>query len=147
MWLGGNIYQPCIIDCTYIHVYTSYVPLHLPHSDEDTDIKALVTGWLKSLPNSDSSALEGWIDDYFYRALDWVMKNNDLVVDTTLVGMAMNGLSHLVGVASKAEFACALVRGLGGNLPLPTREKFAKEVRSSLSHLTLHSQRVRGKLG
>ena len=134
----------------YVYTCILYVPLHPPHSDEDTDIKALVTGWLKSLPNSDNSsfsALEGWIDDYFYRALDWVMKSSDLVVDTTLVGMAMNGLSHLVGVASKAEFACALVRGLGGNLPLPTREKFAKEVRSSLSHLTLHSQRVRGKLG
>ena len=56
------------------------------------------------------------------------MRSGDLVVRTTLVGVAMNGLSHLVGVANKAEFACALMRGLGGNLPLPTREKFAKEV-------------------
>ena len=56
------------------------------------------------------------------------MKSGDLVINTTQVGVAMNGLSHLVGVVSKAEFACALVRGLGGNLPMPTREKFAKEV-------------------
>jgi dynein heavy chain 2 len=98
-------------------------------SDEDTNIKALVTGWLQSLPPSPSlSSLEGWIEDYFHQALDWVVMSGDLVVNTTVVGVAMNGLSHLVGVASKAEFACALVRGLGGNLPLPTREKFAKEV-------------------
>ena len=97
-------------------------------SDEDTNIKALVTAWLKSLPPSPLSLLEGWIEDYFYQALDWVVRCGDLVVNTTQVGVAMNGLSHLVGVASKAEFACALVRGLGGNLPLPTRERFAKEV-------------------
>lgn len=74
------------------------------------------------------SQLEGWLEDYFYRALDWVMKANDFVVDTTLVGVAMNGLSHLMGVSCKAEFVCALIRGLGGNLQPSTREKFAKEV-------------------
>lgn len=92
-------------------------------------MKALVTAWLKSLPQTDPSSLEGWIEDYFYQALDWVMRSGELVVNTTQVGVAMNGLSHLVGVASKAEFACALVRGLGGNLPQTTKEKFAKEVR------------------
>lgn len=58
------------------------------------------------------------------------MKANDFVVDTTMVGVAMNGLSHLVGVGCKGEFACALVRGLGGNLAPNTQEKFAKEVHS-----------------
>ena len=88
-----------------------------------------MTAWLKSFPpSSSSSLLEGWIEDYFYQALDWVVRCGDLVVNTTQVGVAMNGLSHLVGVASKAEFTCALVRGLGGNLPLSTRERFAKEV-------------------
>ena len=113
---------------------------HLQCSDEDTDVKALVSAWLKSLPGAATgsgedhppshsfSQLEGWLDDFFYRALDWVMKVNDFVVDTTLVGVAMNGLSHLVGVSCKAEFVCALVRGLGGNLQPATREKFAKEL-------------------
>ena len=96
-------------------------------SDEDTDIRALVTAWLKARP-VENPHLEGWLDDHFYHALDWVMKANDFVVDTTLVGVAMNGLSHLVGIRCKAEFACALVRGLGGNLAPNTQEKFAKEV-------------------
>lgn len=118
-----------------LHVYEEVtVSGSLPyvHSEEDTNIKALVSAWLKYLPHTDpssSSSLEGWIEDYFYQALDWVTKSGELVVNTTQVGVAMNGLSHLVGVASKAEFACALVRGLGGNLPQPTREKFAKEVK------------------
>ena len=87
-----------------------------------------MSAWLKALPR-DSVQLEGWLDDYFYLALDWVMKANDFVVDTTLVGVAMNGLSHLARVRCKAEFACALMRGLGGNLGPQTREKFSKEVR------------------
>lgn len=57
-----------------------------------------------------------------------MLKCGEHVVETTLVGLVFNGLSHLVGVASKAEFTCALVRGLGGNLPADTRANFAKEV-------------------
>ena len=107
------------------HNITCIIVYHC--SDEDTDIRALVTAWLKSLPG-EFPHLEGWLDDHFYRALDWVMKANDFVVETTMVGVAMNGLSHLVGVGCKAEFACALMRGLGGNLAPNTQEKFAKEV-------------------
>ena len=100
-------------------------------SDEDTDIKALVSAWVRALPKDFqhlSSQLEGWLDDYFYRGLEWVTKIAEYVVDTTLVGVAMNGLSHLMGVSCKAEFVCALSRGLGANLKDEMREKFAKEL-------------------
>ena len=50
-------------------------------------------------------------------------------MDTTLVGVVMNGLSHLHDIQSKEHFALGLVRGLGGNLPVQARERFAKEVR------------------
>lgn len=50
------------------------------------------------------------------------------MVDTTLVGVVLNGLSHLSGTRDKTEFSVRLVRGLGGNLPVRTRENFAKEV-------------------
>lgn len=79
-----------------------------------------------------SAQLQQWIEDYFYRALDWVVAADDFVVDTTLVGVAMNGLSHLVGISCKSEFACALMRGLGANVGVATREAFAKEVSDSL---------------
>ena len=111
---------------TCIHIHTHTHSLYC-NSDEDTDIKALISAWLKSLPG-DHAHLKGWLEDHFYRALDWVIKAGDFVVDTTLVGVAMNGLSHLADVSCKAEFACALMRGLGGNLGPQTREKFAKEV-------------------
>jgi len=88
-----------------------------------------VASWLKSLSQSSiSSHLEGWMEDYFYKALNWVITTDDFVVDTTLVGVALNGLSHLVHVTNKSQFACALIKGLGGNLGEQSRLNFAKMV-------------------
>ena len=69
------------------------------------------------------------MEDYFYKSLEWVINANDFVVDTTLVGVALNGLSHLTHVTSKSQFACALVKGLGGNLGEQSRLNFSKMVR------------------
>ena len=107
-------------------------PHTLPHlspsllSDEDTDVKAIVKSWLKR--HASSPSLAGWIEDYYHPALDWIIKNGDTVTDTTLVGLVVTGLSHLRGAGSKTEFTCGLVRGLGSNLTLESRTKFAKEV-------------------
>ena len=54
--------------------------------------------------------------------------SNDAVIETSLVGLVLNGLSHLAGATNRLQFAVALVRGLGGNLMPGTRENFAKEV-------------------
>nr|KAG5701774.1 hypothetical protein BaRGS_000764 [Batillaria attramentaria] len=97
-------------------------------SDEDVDVKALVTAWLNGQPQQEQQMLGGWIEDYFYKALSWVLKQNDLVVETSLVGVVLNGLSHLHNVKNKAHFALCLIHGLGGNLSEQSRELFAKEV-------------------
>ena len=113
----------------HVHNNITLLPITLSHSDEETDIKALVNSWLKGLSQTvASSHLEGWMEDYFYKSLDWVINANDFVVDTTLVGVALNGLSHLPHVTNKAQFACALVKGLGGNLGEQSRLNFAKMV-------------------
>ena len=72
--------------------------------------------------------LETFLEDHFYKALDWVLKQNEFVVETSLVGVVMNGLSHMHGVKVKQEFACALIRGLGANLSSTAKTAFAKEV-------------------
>jgi tRNA A22 N-methylase len=41
---------------------------------------------------------------------------SDFVVETSLVGCVLNGLSHLHNVRNKAHFAVCLIHGLGGNL-------------------------------
>ncbi|KAL3878520.1 hypothetical protein ACJMK2_030860 [Sinanodonta woodiana] len=97
-------------------------------SDEDTDVKALITSWISILPESDRHVLSSYIEDYFYKALDWVLKQNDFVVDTSMIGVVLNGLSHLHNIRNKGHFAISLIRGLGGNLSEGSRENFAKEV-------------------
>ncbi|RDD40688.1 Cytoplasmic dynein 2 heavy chain 1 [Trichoplax sp. H2] len=97
-------------------------------SDEDTDIKAIIASWLRGLPDEDQKRLQTWIEDYFFRAFDWVWKQNDLVIDTSMIGMVMNGLSHLRQSRSKGEFAVNLIRGLGANLHHDSRVALAKEV-------------------
>ena len=113
--------------CAYVHKPHAYVHHYSLCSDEETDIKALVTSWLKSLSQTDTiSHLEGLMEDYFYKSLEWVISTNDFVVDTTLVGVALNGLSHLTHITNKSQFACALVKGLGGNLGEQSRLNFSK---------------------
>ncbi|XP_028975291.2 cytoplasmic dynein 2 heavy chain 1 isoform X3 [Esox lucius] len=97
-------------------------------SDEDTDVNALVKSWLKGQPDECRGNLENWMGDYFHRGLDWVLKQNDFVLDTSLVGTVLNGLSHLSGVTERGQFVVSLIRGLGGNLNFKSRQDFAKEV-------------------
>ncbi|XP_050986096.1 LOW QUALITY PROTEIN: cytoplasmic dynein 2 heavy chain 1 [Labeo rohita] len=99
-------------------------------SDEDTDVGSLVKSWLKREDEDNRMNLENWLNDYFHRALDWVLKQSDFVVDTSLVGTVLNGLSHLRGVRERGQFVVGLIRGLGGNLTLKCRQEFAKEVLS-----------------
>lgn len=48
------------------------------------------------------------------------------------MGTVFNGLSHLNAVTERGQFIIGLLRGLGGNLNLKTRQEFAKEVRISV---------------
>jgi len=57
----------------------------------------------------------------------------ELVVETSLVGNVLNGLSHFHRVRDRAQFAMCLIRGLGGNLTEASREEFAKQVLFPLS--------------
>uniref|UniRef100_G1NQJ1 Cytoplasmic dynein 2 heavy chain 1 n=1 Tax=Meleagris gallopavo TaxID=9103 RepID=G1NQJ1_MELGA len=97
-------------------------------SDEDTDLNSLIKSWLRSQPEECRYNLENWIGDYFEKALNWVVKQNDFVVETSLVGTVMNGLSHLRGCTDRGQFIVNLLRGLGGNLNMSSRLEFAKQV-------------------
>jgi dynein heavy chain 2 len=96
-------------------------------SDEDVDVKRLVKCWLDNQPEDSRASKQTWINELFYRALDYVLKQ-DFVVDTTMVGTVLNGLSHVQTVSHKGEFVSGLIRGLGGNLGMEARSTFAKEL-------------------
>ncbi|XP_077466766.1 cytoplasmic dynein 2 heavy chain 1 isoform X1 [Stigmatopora argus] len=97
-------------------------------SDEDIDVGALEKSWLLNQPEQCRANLEKWLELFFQQALHWVLKQNEFVVETSLVGTVLNGLSHLSAVTERGQFIVGLLRGLGGNLNLKTRQEFAKEL-------------------
>jgi len=96
-------------------------------SDEDLDVTRIVTRWLSTVSPDRASNMSVWIDELFYKSLDFVLRS-DYVLDTTLVGTVMNGLSQIIDANSRSEFICGLIRGLGGNLNMSQRTQLAKEV-------------------
>jgi dynein heavy chain 2, cytosolic len=98
-------------------------------SNQDVEVKRLVRKWIESLPKKHRASVGGWIEDYFYRALNWVLSHFEKsIVDTTMVGTVLNGLSQLRAAQSKSEFVVGLIRGLGGNFDVETRTDLAREV-------------------
>ena len=73
--------------------------------------------------------IASWLDDIFFRSLDWVLlKEEEFVVETTKVGMVMNALSYMQSIDQKGQFIQAIIRGLGGNFEHTLRSEFANEV-------------------
>ncbi|CAD5120552.1 DgyrCDS9119 [Dimorphilus gyrociliatus] len=99
-------------------------------SDEDTDVRAVVSFWLKKQPQEKRADFQKWIDQLFFKSLDWILKNArfDLIVEMTLVGIVLSGLSHLHYAENSPQFAVCLIKGFGSNLPVTIRETFAKEI-------------------
>ena len=99
-------------------------------SDEDVDVRRLVFSWLNNLPEKQQLSIGTWVQDFFYKALEWVLQDgmSMMVVETTMVGIVTTGLSHLGDATSVQEFICGLIRGLGGNLGYEERGRFAKDV-------------------
>ena len=96
-------------------------------NDDDVDVQRLITRWLNVQDEKFRMNLSAWIDDMFFRALEYVLAQ-DMIVDTTMVGTVLNGLSQIKNCPSKKHFICGIIRGLGGNLSLEDRNKFGKEV-------------------
>ena len=96
-------------------------------SDEELDVSRLVQRWLSTFQQEKKLSMSSWIDELFYKALNYI-SGCEYVVDTTLVGVVMNGLAQIKAAKTKQEFICGLIRGLGGNLNLSTRGSFAKDL-------------------
>ena len=101
------------------HTYTH--SLHLPSSCAYTHTHTHFT----LHPNA--AQMQTWVDDYFYKAIDEVL-SMEPIVETTMVGTVMCGLSQCGEAKSKGEFVMGIIKGLGGNLNIEQRCSFAKKV-------------------
>ncbi|KAG1684369.1 Cytoplasmic dynein 2 heavy chain 1 [Nymphon striatum] len=109
-------------------------------SDENTDVKAYVQSWLNLQPDNVKQNLGLLIEDYFYRALEWVLKLNEFVVNVSLVGVVKNGLSYMYNVINKPQFLMALINGLGSNLSEINKEAFARALFSWMNEMVPDQQ-------
>ena len=53
-------------------------------SNEDSDMNGLVAAWIKKQDPEAQLVLQRFIDEMFFRGVDWCMKRNDFVVETSL---------------------------------------------------------------
>ena len=98
-------------------------------SEEDVDIRRLITSWLKKHSDEEISRIERWVDEILIPGIEWALLNiNDMVVETTKVGVVISALSMLNNIKSKLEFVYAVIRGVGSNFKPDLRVQFAKEM-------------------
>eukprot|EP00754_Rhynchopus_humris_P016707 Rhum_TRINITY_DN14526_c0_g2::Rhum_TRINITY_DN14526_c0_g2_i1::g.95036::m.95036/K10414/DYNC2H, DNCH2; dynein heavy chain 2, cytosolic len=99
-------------------------------SEEDVDPHSAVNTWLAKHDDEsvNKAALGQWIEDYFYKAISMLHDMKGHAVETTRMGVVTTGLSHLVGVQTKAAFTIGLIRGLGCLLNQTEREDFARNI-------------------
>ena len=93
-------------------------------SEEDVNVSRLIHTWIKQQNKEMQGKLESWMDEIFYKALDWVLKNDDKwIIETTKVGIVQNVLCSLYNIDTKAAFVDGVIRGLGGNLSIAHRSE------------------------
>ncbi|KAJ9467285.1 Cytoplasmic dynein 2 heavy chain 1 [Diplonema papillatum] len=98
-------------------------------SEEDVDPQSAVDTWVTKQADSANPQLGQWLNDFFYKAVQMVLDlGHTLSVQTTRMAIVQTGLSHLVGVQSKADFTIGLIRGLGSLLYKTEREDYARNI-------------------
>ena len=105
-------------------------------NQEDLDIKSLTTSWVKKnftgeLANQ-ADIVSSWFENYFFSAYDQFKDGYNIMVSTTNFGIINNFLSLMKvtegSTISKAAFADAIIKGLGSNLGIDERKKFAMTI-------------------
>uniref|UniRef100_A0A7S1KS08 Cytoplasmic dynein 2 heavy chain 1 n=1 Tax=Percolomonas cosmopolitus TaxID=63605 RepID=A0A7S1KS08_9EUKA len=97
-------------------------------SEQDVEINSLVSSWIEEQPEECRAALLKWMNAYFFQVLEALFKINDLVVETTQMGLVKSALSQLHAVSTKGQFVVGLIRGLGSYLKMETRGNFALQI-------------------
>ncbi|KAJ8913453.1 hypothetical protein NQ315_013832 [Exocentrus adspersus] len=97
-------------------------------SEEDLDMDIYINNFLNKLPEEQVSLLEPLINDYFIKALNWIVNDGEVTTATSKVSIARTGLSQLKNVWNKSQFTVALISGLGQQLQYDFRELFAQQV-------------------
>ena len=105
-------------------------------NQEDLDIKSITSSWVKRNFTGEKSGsgevVKSWFDNYFMEAYSTFKSSYNLMLSTTNFGIINNFLSLMKipsnGNLTKIAFTDALIKGLGSNLAIDDRKKFAMAI-------------------
>ncbi|CAG9863949.1 unnamed protein product [Phyllotreta striolata] len=97
-------------------------------SEEDMDLQLVLTSFADKLPDGQKSILGPLVIDYIGKAIDWCVKEGEMILPCSRVGMALTVLSQLKDVYSKSQFAVRLMNILGHQLHEDFKEIFCQQV-------------------
>ncbi|KAF5303585.1 hypothetical protein FQR65_LT08186 [Abscondita terminalis] len=93
-------------------------------SEEDLDVSNVLTRFSSNVNRE--SAWENYGQEYFYKALEWIMNDADVLATTSQISVALTGLSQLADASTKTECFVGILNGLGGYLSLSSRQVFTE---------------------
>ncbi|EGR34655.1 hypothetical protein IMG5_004580 [Ichthyophthirius multifiliis] len=96
-------------------------------NQEDIKVQSVVLKWLSLGNNQNQDLLKEFLDQFFYKILDFVSEFEDeQIVNTTKIGLVNNVLSLLQNVQTKNQFFVQILKGFASNFPQQIRSKIAK---------------------
>uniref|UniRef100_A0A182QV28 Cytoplasmic dynein 2 heavy chain 1 n=1 Tax=Anopheles farauti TaxID=69004 RepID=A0A182QV28_9DIPT len=94
---------------------------------EDLPYQLLVSGWLaRDAPHGD--LLKAYIDQYLYRALDWIEEHRERPPGYSLASLAQSALVALDGARNTDQFCADLLCGLNGVLRAEAKNALANQL-------------------
>ncbi|KRX75214.1 Cytoplasmic dynein 2 heavy chain 1 [Trichinella sp. T6] len=97
-------------------------------SQESVDIKAIVKHFIEKQQTDVRENLSEWFNMYFYRALEWILQQDEFVAELSLVGTVKNILAIMDNVKRKKEFLVRLLYGVSRNLRHDAQTEFANKL-------------------
>ncbi|XP_017783105.1 PREDICTED: cytoplasmic dynein 2 heavy chain 1 [Nicrophorus vespilloides] len=97
-------------------------------NESDVNIRDFVNNFLSKQPENVEMLLTNYVNDYFYKALDWIHNEAELIIEKPQIALASTALSQLVDCESKAQFVVGLINGLGGQIIEDFRDIFAQQI-------------------
>lgn len=98
------------------------------YSEEDLNLNDLVTNWLEKQPKENVQISSYLINEYFFKAVNWIRTEGDFIIPCSPVAIILTGLAQLTKVSNKAHFTVGLIAGLGGLLTQSSAEIFAQKI-------------------
>ena len=100
-------------------------------NEEDLEVKSVVNAWVKKQKENLQNNYFSWFDSYFfetYKNLLGPESSIKIMLNTTPYGLVNNFLFLAENAENKGMFIDSLIRGLGGNLSIEDRKRFAVEM-------------------